>query len=246
MSKVENKKDAIPTTIRVYREDIEKFRNYVSNTAGVTQKECFRELMEILDKTNGENKQGDLISFWTWVKNEFNPETDKEAKFFSIAGRHLTLVMANNQIICDEDNKYKRVDQQTFVKTDIVDEIEEWSSAINTEFNVNLDIEGWIKEHRSVYYNFRIDSYKDVVRDKYLIYDHMQLIKKGYKSTEQKQLIAHRFFYVKNKEEIEKRLQQGIYLLIGEEQKENICKSLEMKTILSENLEDELKKYYEL
>lgn len=53
-------------------------------------------------------------------------------------------------------------------------------------------------------------------------------------------------FYINNKEEIEKRLQEDFYVLIGENEKKIISESLEIKTILPNNLEDELKKYYEI
>ena len=45
---------------------------------------------------------------------------------------------------------------------------------------------------------------------------------------------------------IEKRLQEDFYVLIGENEKKIISESLEIKTILPNNLEDELKKYYEI
>ena len=38
MEKIQEKDDVISTTIRVYRKDMEKFRNYVSNTADITHK----------------------------------------------------------------------------------------------------------------------------------------------------------------------------------------------------------------
>ena len=63
MEKIQEIDDVISTTIRVYRKDMEKFRNYVSYTAGITQKECFGELVQILDKTRGENQQVVLLFF---------------------------------------------------------------------------------------------------------------------------------------------------------------------------------------
>ena len=246
MEKIQEKDDVISTTIRVYRKDMEKFRNYVSNTAGITQKECFGELVQILDKTRGENQQGDLMTFWTSVRNEFNPERSKESRVFSITGKRLTWISANNQIICDENNRYTLVNQQTYKKIDIDCKLNRWNNAINMQFDVNLDIEKWIREHLNVDYNFQINVYKDVVRDKFLIYDYMELTKSNWENIERKQLVAHRFFYINNKEEIEKRLQEDFYVLIGENEKKIISESLEIKTILPNNLEDELKKYYEI
>ena len=82
------------------------------------------------------------------------------------------------------------------------------------QLDVNLDIEKWIREHLNVDYNFQINVYKDVVRDKFLIYDYMELTKSNWENTERKQLVAHRFFYINNKEEIEKRLQEDFYVFI--------------------------------
>lgn len=65
------------------------------------------------------------------------------------------------------------------------------------QFDVNLDIEKWIREHLNVDYNFQINVYKDVVRDKFLIYDYMELTKSNWENTERKSISCSSIFLYK-------------------------------------------------
>lgn len=248
MEKIQNKDDIISTTFRVYRKDMEKFRNYTKRATNKKQKDCFAELIQILDKINGNDneKEGDLISFLTFVTNEFNPNKSKESKFFSITGKQLAWISANNRIICDENNRYKLVNQETRQKTNIHEKLSLWSKAVNMQFDINLDIERLVRNSWDIDYNFQIHIYKDMVRNKYLLYDVLELTKRDWRSGEQKQLIAHRFFYINNKKELEEKIQDNLYILIEKSKKEIISKALEVKRISPDNLENELKEYYEI
>lgn len=172
----------VPTTIRVYKNDIEKFRKYVSNTEGETQKQCFRELVKILEKMN-ESQENTIYSFWTYIKNDFNPEKKRDAQYFSILGKLISSVVEDNQIICDEDNKCKvivnRFDSDRRGIENIDGMLDVWNKAINDEFDMNLDIRTSIREKRqAVFYKYMMYIYKDASRDKYLVGDWFELNRK--------------------------------------------------------------------
>lgn len=232
----------------VYTARIWKNLEIILRATNKKQKDCFAELIQILDKINGNDneKEGDLISFLTFVTNEFNPNKSKESKLFSITGKQLAWISANNRIICDENNRYKLVNQETRQKTDIHEKLSLWSKAVNMQFDINLDIERLVRNSWDIDYNFQIHIYKDMVRNKYLLYDVLELTKRDWRSAEQKQLIAHRFFYINNKKELEERIQDNLYILIEKSEKEIISKVLEVKRISPDNLENELKEYYEI
>ena len=96
------------------------------------------------------------------------------------------------------------------------------------------------------YFSFSLQIYEDVVRNKYLVYDHFRIRLEDIQYGHRKILDANRFFYVSNSQELKNKLDQDIYLYLPDNEKEMLVRSIDdIQVINSRRLEEELQKYYQ-
>lgn len=253
---IKEDEEVVQTTLRLYKSDIEKFRIYSGSMPGVSQKECFRELMDIFEKMKDEKREGQLHTFNTYLRNDFNPEKNKKEKLFSAVVAYIDGDNDVNQyLIRGNDRKYYTVKLNEFNNPIYnqckEDEIKKWNEAIKDEFDV------WIGILGNYSFSYEIKLFKDIEEEQYLVEDYFKLIQGQHlvkdhsnkivqeEYIDQKILASKRYFYVNGKKELQKRLDKNIYLLFSKEKKQHLYDSIEKEIILQKNLKEELKSYYE-
>ena len=251
---IEDKIEEIkPRTFRFYEEDVNKFKEFCEKN-NMKQKDSFKELVKIMEKTIGGNKKGQLWSFFTEIKNEFEQKKERKRKVFSITGNYLNGFAINEgELRLGPIHKYQITDQYRTVE---IENLKKWNSAINKEFGIQLNIKEDMNQYYDnevyrggkfqYYFSFSLQIYEDVVRNKYLVYDHFRIRLEDIQYGHRKILDANRFFYVSNSQELKNKLDQDIYLYLPDNEKEMLVRSIDdIQVINSRRLEEELQKYYQ-
>lgn len=246
-------KNVQQVTIRLYKKDIETFRNY---TKHLSQKECFEEMLNLWVKLRKDEDDGELLVFDTYINNEFKQDESMPYKIFSIMGKKLggfgELIDIDRDSLWNEC-RLSRIDLNSHIvkSGDYESEkIKKWCKAIEEEFGIPLNIDEDL--HRidvqlELKCTIVLNMYWDLERKKYLVEDIFKIreIRETKDENICKQLDSRRYRYISSKKELERILNKERYLLFNVEEKKDYYYSMFSRPIIPpENLEEELEIYY--
>lgn len=253
---------SIQTTIRLYSKDIKNFRKY-SESTGLTQKECFRQMLNVWSAVRQDEENAEMKSFETYVENNFNPDRSMSKRLFSITGNYLggfydqiiiqNIEMTNKYNLYTFNQAFQKFEEIEYERSKIVD----WcNNGINKEFGIHLDIDKEVSSGSVkapiFYYNYSLNMYWDLKRKKYLVEDIFEIAREKNENNPvtsmpkriKRHVFAQRYFYVSSVKELKEKFDKKIYLLMRDDKKRIMYNCIEKKVILPMQLENELEKYY--
>lgn len=263
--KNKKKEESIQTTIRLYKKDVENFKKYSKSITGLTQKDCFREMLKIWSEVRENEENGIIRSFDTYIVNEFNPKRSIPKKIFSICGSFICGFNETDvEMKLNSGNQYEvwsynpNISMQTRREYER-EKIKKWCKAVNEEFEIYLEIDadmsnGGIYNAPKYKYTYGINMFWDLKRKKYLIEDIFgikritieDIHRPGAigKQENTRQIYSKRYFYISSVKELKEKFNDDKYLLFSDDKKEVFYQRIETQMIPSNHLEEELEKYY--